>query len=334
MTLIYRSGALAFIAVLSCLSSWTTVVSCQETHPQTVSSAPATVGQDDDGPKEIGKLIQDLFASIEDGKASYDSIRIVGQIGRLGPDGSPAVDVLIDLLAKPFLDCDEALRVCPNNTPNCLRESKTCPADAEMRKYDYLTLYAAMALKQIGVAALPKLSVALDDGSFDEERFNRRRMVAGIMGEIGPAAVPFLSDSLRTSDHTKKRLALGALHTILLKEPSSGEQLTSLVPYITSLFNGDFETIDQVIYVLGVIGPGAAEAVPALAKLLSYERVLGDRACPVGERVGYIFQSAAKDALIKIGTPEALRAVAQYKGHTNGSLTQIEMAEGTGLEPA
>ena len=221
MTLIYRSGALAFIAVLSCLSSWTTVVSCQETHSQTVSSAPATVGQDDDGPKDIEKLIQDLFASIEDGKASLDSIRIVGQIGRLGPDGSPAVDVLIDLLAKPFLDCDEALRVCPNNTPNCMRESKVCPADAEMRKYDYLTSYASMALKHIGVAALPKLSVALDDGSLNEESFNRRRMVALIMGEIGPAAVPFLSDSLRISDHTKKRLALGALHTILLKEPSS-----------------------------------------------------------------------------------------------------------------
>jgi hypothetical protein len=76
---------------------------------------------------------------------------------------------------------------------------------------------------------------------------------------------------------------------------------------------GHFETTDQAIYVLGAIGVGAAEAVPSLCNFCSYQRVLGDLACPVGERSGYIFQSGAIDALVKIGTPEAMKAVEQYK---------------------
>ncbi len=266
---------------------------------------------------DIQTLIRDLFASIQDGTASYESIRIVSQIGRLGPQASPAVDILIELLGKPFDDCDEALRVCPTNTPNCLKESKTCPAGAEMRKYDYLTPYAFAALQQIGAAALPKLSVALDDRSLSEENLVKRRLAAGVMALIGPSAIPFLSPILLDSDYSKKRLALEALHTILARDPSDGNQLTSLVPYITPFLDGDFETTDQAIDVLGAIGPGAAEAVPRLTQLLSYKRVLADGACPVGERTGYIFQSKAEDALMKIGTADALKAVEKFKASSS-----------------
>ena len=100
---------------------------------------------------------------------------------------------------------------------------------------------------------------------------------------------------------------------MLSKDPSSGNQLTSLVPFITPFLGGDFETTDQAIFVLGSIGPGAAEAVPRLTQLLSYKRVLAPHSCPVGERIGYIFQSATRDALVKIGTPEAMKAVEHYK---------------------
>ena len=278
-----------------------------------VNAAPAKLRtvSDDDQP-DIQTLLRDLHASIEDGKASYESIRIVSQISRLGPQATPAVDILIELLGKPFDDCDEQLRVCPNNAAHCLYESKICPG-AEIRKYDYLTPYASAALKQIGVAALPKLSVAVVEEGLSEESFNRRSVAAEIMASIGPPAIPFLSDTLRHSDYSKKRLALEALHTILANDPSSGNQLTSFVPYITPFLDGNFETIDQAIDVLGAIGPGAAEAVPRLTELLSYNRVLGHMACPVGERTGYIFQSKAVDALTKIGTPEALKAVEQIK---------------------
>ena len=313
MSYLNRLGALVLIVAISSLLPWTKAVGSQEAHVQSVSSAPTKLGPATDAQADIGTLIRDLFASIEDGSASYDAIRIVSQIGRLGPQASPAVDILIDLLGKPFADCDEQLRVCPNNTRNCVQESRTCPAGAEMRKYDYLTPYAFAALQQISVAALPKLSVALDDGTLNEETLIRRRLAAGVMGSIGPAALPYLSDLLRASDHSKKRLAFGALYTVLSKDPSSGNQLTPLVPYITPFLNADFETTDQAIYVLGAIGPGAAEAVPRLTQLLGYQRVLSDRACPVGERTGYIFQSGAIDALVKIGTPEAMRAVEQYK---------------------
>ena len=313
MSYLYRLGALVFIAAISSLFSGTKAVGFQGTHMQSVSSAPTKLGPVIDAQADIETLIRDLFASIEDGSSSYDSIRIVSQIGRLGTQASPAVDILIDLLGKPFADCDEGLRLCPNNTRNCVKESRTCPAGAEMRKYDYLTPYAFAALQQIGVAALPKLSVALDDGTLNEESLIRPRLAAGVMGSIGPAAIPFLSDILRVSDYSKKRLALGSLYTVLSKDPSSGNQLTSLVPYITPFLNGDFETTDQAIYVLGAIGPGAAEAVPRLTQLLSYQRVLTDLACPVGERTGYIFQTGTIDALVKIGTPEAMRAVEQYK---------------------
>ncbi|HLA09570.1 MAG TPA: hypothetical protein VJ023_03070 [Pyrinomonadaceae bacterium] len=313
MSYLYRLRALVFIAAISSLFYGTKADGSQGTHMQSVSSAPTKLGPVIDAQGDIETLIQDLFASIEDGSSSYDSIRIVSQIGRLGTQASPAVDILIDLLGKPFADCDEGLRVCSNNTPNCVKESRICPPGAEMRNYDYLTPYAFAALQQIGVAALPKLSVALDDGTLNEESLIRRRLAAGVMGSIGPAAIPFLSDILRVADYSKKRLALGALYTVLSKDPSSGYQLTSLVPYITPFLNGDFETTDQAIYVLGAIGPGAAEAVPRLTQLLSYQRVLPDRACPVGERTGYIFQSGAIDALLKIGTPEAMRAVEQYK---------------------
>jgi hypothetical protein len=313
MSYLYRLGALVLIAAISSLFFGTKAVRSQGTHMHSVSSAPTKLGPVIDAQADIETLIRELFASIEDGTASYDSIRIVSEIGRLGTQASPAVDILIDLLGKPFAGCDEELRVCPNNTRNCVKESRTCPAGAEMRKYDYLTPYAFAALQQIGVAALPKLSAALDDGTLNEESLIRRRLAAGVMGSIGAAAIPFLSDILRVSDYSKKRLTLGALYTVLSKDPSSGNQLTSLVPYITPFLNGDFETTDQAIYVLGAIGPGAAEAVPRLTQLLSYQRVLPDLACPVGERTGYIFQSGTIDALVKIGTPEAMRAVEQYK---------------------
>jgi hypothetical protein len=276
-------------------------------------SGTKTVGFQSPQTRSVDSLLHDLYASIEDGTVSYQSITIVNQLARLGPQASPAVDVLIDLLAKPFADCEEQLRVCPNNAPNCLKESKTCPADAEMRNYDYLTVYAFAALKQIGVAALPKLSVALDVEARNEESSSRRRFVAGVIGEIGPAAIPFLTDKLRDSDYSKKRLALEALHTVLARDSSSGNELTGFVPYITPFLNGDFETTDQAIYILGAIGPGAAEAVPRLIDLLNYKRVLHDRACPVGERIGYIFQPQTIDALMKIGTPEAIRAVEQIE---------------------
>ena len=298
----YLLPALVLITAIS-LFSGTKTVGFQSPQTQSVDSAQA----------DIQSLLRDLYASIEDGTASYQSITIVNQIARLGPQASPAVDVLIGLLARPFADCEEQLRVCPNNAPNCVKESKTCPAGAEMRNYDYLTVYAFAALKQIGVAALPRLSVALDVETPNEESSSRRRLVAGVMGAIGPAAIPFLTDKLRDSDYSKKRLALEALHTILAKDPSSGNELTSFVPYITPFLNGDFETTDQTIYILGAIGPGAAEAVPRLTELLNYKRVLPDRACPVGERIGYIFQPQTIDALVKIGTPDAIRAVEQIE---------------------
>jgi hypothetical protein len=283
----------------------------QET--QNVSSAPTKVVALIDTQPNLETLIKDLVASTADGSSSYEAIRIVSQIGRLGPEATPAVDLLISLLGKQFYDCDEELRLCPDHTTNCLRESRTCPAGAKMQSYDYLTPYAFAALQQIGVSALPRLSVALDDEALNEEGLTRRRLAAGVMGSIGPAAIPYLSDTLRGSDHSKKRLALAALHTVLSKDASSGNQLTSMVPNITSFLNGDFETTDQAIYILGAIGPGAAEAVPSLVRLLNYKRVLSDFACPVGERTGYIFQSGSIDALIKIGTPEALKAVEQSK---------------------
>jgi hypothetical protein len=48
---------------------------------------------------------------------------------------------------------------------------------------------------------------------------------------------------------------------------------------------------------------------------VTYQRVLSDRACPVRERIGYIFQAGAIDALVKIGTAEALKAVELYRVH-------------------
>lgn len=313
MSRLFHLEVLVCIAAMSFLFSGTKTNAFQETQVQTVSSAPAKPGPVVTDQADIEPLIRDLFAATEDGSCNYDAIRIVGQISRLGTDGSPAVDILIDLLGKPFTDCDEAIKVCPDNARNCLKESRICPVGAETQKYDYLTLHASAALQQIGIAALPKLSLALHDGTLTEESLIRSRLAAEVMTSIGPTAIPFLSDTLRTSDYSRKCLALRALFLILFKDPSSGSQLTSIVPYITPFLNENFETTDHAIYILGTIGPGAAEAVPRLTHLLSYERVLPAQACPVGERVGYIFQSATKDALIKIGTPEAMRAVEQYK---------------------
>lgn len=313
MSYLYRFGALVFIAAISSPFSESKALCSQGTRVQSVSSAPIKPGPVVDAQADIGTLIRDLLESTADGSASYNSINLVSKIGQLGPQASPAVDILVALLGKPFSDCDEQLRVCPNNTLNCAKESKTCPAGADLQKYDYLTPYAFAALRQIGDAALPRLSAALNNEALDEESLARRRLAAGVMGSIGPTAIPFLADTLRASDHSKRRLALEALYNVLSKDPSSGTQLTNSVAYLTPFLNEDFETTDQAIYVLGAIGPGAAEAVPRLIELLSYQRVLSDRACPVGERTGYIFQSGAMDTLVKIGTPEAMRALEQYK---------------------
>ena len=308
MSYLYRLGTLVFITAMSCQFSATKAVAFQENHIQAVGSGNTRVEVQAD----VETLMRDLFAAIENGSSSYDAIRIVSQIGRLGPQAISAVDVLIGLLGKQFSDCDEDLRVCPNNTHYCVKESRTCPVGAEMRKYDYLTPYAFAALQQIGEAALPRLAVALNDEAPDEQSHIRRRLVAGIMGSIGPSAIPFLSDALRTSDHSKL-LALEALYTVLSKDSSNGNQLTNLVPHITPFLNEDFETTDQAIYMLGTIGPGAAEAVPRLIQLLSYQRILPDMACRAGERTGYIFQSRVIDALVRIGTPDAIKALEQYK---------------------
>lgn len=308
MRCLYLLRPLVFIAAITPLFSGPNALGFQTTQTQSVNS---TANVDDQPNIEV--LLQNLYASIQDGKSSYEAMRIVSQIGQLGPDASPAVDILIELLGKPLAECDEALRVCPNNERSCAKESKICPTGAEMHKYDYLTLSASYALRRIGVAALPRLSVALGDTDLSEESLSRRRLVAEVMGSIGPAAVPFLSDVLRVSDYSNKRLALEALHAILSRDPSSGDQLTSFVPYITPFLDGDFETTDRAIDVLGAIGPGAAQGVPRLTQLLGYKRVLAGHACPVGERTGYIFQAKTKDALMKIGTPEAVKAVEQLE---------------------
>jgi len=290
----------------------------QAGYTQNLNSAVANVGQIVGAQPDVQTLIQDLRESIKESRA-YDSIRIVAQLNKLGAQASPAAPILIELLGKQLPDCQEELRLCPDKTLNCPRERRVCAEGAEMKNYDYLTPYAFAALKQIGAPALPNLSVVLKDETFlkdqtfNEESYQRRRLAAGVMGSIGPAAIPFLADILRASDHSQKRvLALGALNSVLSVDPTSGNQLADLVPYITSFFGGDFDTTDQAINVLGAIGPAAAAAVPRLVSLLSYERVLGFGACPVGERTGYIFRSGAMRALVKIGTPEAMKAVEQF----------------------
>jgi len=56
---------------------------------------------------------------------------------------------------------------------------------------------------------------------------------------------------------------------------------------------------DMFVWALGDIGGGAVDAVPALIQLLQEE--------------GWMVRSNAAEALGKIGTPEALKAVEEYQ---------------------
>lgn len=255
-------------------------VSVADVRPIVVNTGKAV-----DEQLDVGTLIRNLRESLEESRP-YDSIRIVSQLGKLGPKASPAVDLLIDLLGKQLPDCSEELRICPDRTRNCLIEKRICPEGAELHNYDYLTPYAFGALKQIGASALPRLSAALDDETPTSENMERRKLVAGVLGAIGRGAIPFISGSMCASNYSRRVLALAVLNTVVSKDPASGNQLANLTPCITPFLGGNFETTDQAIDILGAIGPDAAAAAPQLIELLKYERVLGFGACPVGERIG------------------------------------------------
>jgi HEAT repeat protein len=122
---------------------------------------------------------------------------------------------------------------------------------------------AAKQLGQTGVAAAPILIAAFS--SSDEQV---ARAVARAFEDVGPSAIPQLTESLANESvvvRAKSADALGAIG------PDAKPALSHLV---TQLADTDRTVQHRVVMALGSIGETASEAVPALIEVMQNPRVL------------------------------------------------------------
>ena len=188
-------------------------------------------------------------------------------LGEIGPECITAVPVLID----------------------ALREYQ----DEYQDDYSYIHYFASAALVKIGSQAVPALVALLE-----EKDFNARKAAATTLAGIGPNAVdaiPALMKKLRENDWDLRQYATSALSSIgwaavpALIEALRADENTStrasaawalgligskgnpaiVVPALIEALRDDNDEVHRkVIAALGVIGPKARDAIPALEKEL------------------------------------------------------------------
>ncbi len=173
---------------------------------------------------------------------------------------------------------------------------------------------ASGALSAMGAAIVPRMRAMLSDPNIEY-----RRDALGVLGSIGAPATPAVPDMIQAMAEKQLRV------TVLSSLAGIGPGATPAVPaLIHSLLDEDERFL--AMEALGAIGPAAKEAVPFLIDILQgkpqftsqppppgYHYVYGEKAGEMGRQLSNAMSEyGAKEALTKIGTPEALAAVNDY----------------------
>ncbi len=201
------------------------------------------------------------------------------------------------------------------------------------------------ALSKSGAAVLPAMRTMLSDSNLEY-----RKDALSVLGGMGAAAAPAVPDIVqKMADKDLSTSAISALGNIgptaasavpdIVKKMAEkdlcswatsalGKMGPAAAPAVPALINVLYDEDNRynAELALAAIGPAAKDAVPYLIDVLQgkpqftvqppaagSEYKYGERLGEIG-RIGMnVFsQDGAKDALTKIGTPEALAAVKQY----------------------
>jgi HEAT repeat protein len=185
----------------------------------------------------------------------------------IGPPAREAVPVLVDLLPGPlgFRAAETLDRIDPES-----ESTRRLVVTVWIRRLedpehgDHLELdRAAKGLAELGPAGLPILVQLLGKRGLAQ----RNRMVEGL-GRYGPAAVPALTMALLDPDVSVRLLVPGALQTA---------GAAGVPALIQALKDTDAGVRMNSALVLGRIGRGARDAVPALVAQAEYDRWFGAR---------------------------------------------------------
>ena len=268
----------------------------------------------------------------------------------MGPPAVPAVPELMAAVKNPELR-ETALyalvKIGPAAKPAASMLKKVVMKDPEYwsapkSKYadDRPRMYAMEALAGIGTDN-DFLIQAAKDGAPGAE---------AALSKVGPPIVPVMRNFLNGSDPAMKKMALRVLCGVGPKAEPVVPDLIQLMgdkdyakltvgvlacigaaskPAVPALINALFDENQrfQTMLALEAIGPGAKDAVPYLIDILQgkpefsqkppppgYTYKYGERAGELGRMMADLMdQDGAKDALTKIGTPEALAAVKEFE---------------------
>ncbi|MGD0293299.1 MAG: HEAT repeat domain-containing protein [Terracidiphilus sp.] len=170
------------------------------------------------------------------------------------------------------------------------------------------------ALSKLGAAIVPTMRTMLSDANLEY-----RKDALAVLGAMGAPAAPAVPDIVQTM--AEKDLRIPAIFALEGIGPGAAPAVPAL---INALLDEDVRYMS--LQALAAIGPGAKDAVPYLIDILQGKPRFTSQPPPpgyqykygqdFGERMRSAFnimnQLGAKDALIKIGTPEALAAVKEY----------------------
>lgn len=198
--------------------------------------------------------------------ADADETVVDNALNALAQMGAPAVPRLIDALKH------EHVRAHVVYVLGQIGEAAAPATDALAKlvndKDEDVSYEAVMALAKIGPgakAAVPVMVKALDGGKSENAG-----AIAYALGKIGPDATeakPALLGLLKGSD---EGLALASAWALAKIDPTSADVAKSVVPLLTVGLGDEMPLIRQgAAEALGILGPSAKEALPALQKATS-----------------------------------------------------------------
>lgn len=185
---------------------------------------------------------------------------------------------------------------------------------------------ATVALAQIGAPAVAELTSLLD-----HEHFTIRYEVADALGNIGEEARSAVSKLIRLMQNKSENENVRRSATLALGK--IGEPLDEIVDALVGQLKDKIdETRSHAIESLGVLGPAAAEAVPALRKEVAcldcgyggYDRL---RAAESLGKIGWPAKDAIPEILDLLAQEQSFDEVVSFPGHGTCARTLQQIAE-------
>lgn len=265
-----------------------------------------------------------------DPAARAKAARDLGRLGWLARDALPA-------LAAAATDADPRVREAAAQAVGVMGpEAVPTLAALLLHKDKYVRRHAVWGLGRSGPAArvvVPDLCRALKDR--DPRTASGAAQALGGMGAAGADAVPALAEAMRGTNIVLCRLAARALSQI---GPPALETLTDHLGHSDPFVRG------ESALAVGWMGPAAAAAVPALARVV---RGAGRAASPSGERKlaavgsGVMTPTGPPDAgevppeeLCRVYAAQALGRIGPTAANAAGALRAATRADTAGLRQA